>query len=195
MSNKKQFLIGVGVGVACVLVVEIVAIVIVGRSLIKTPEDIAQTLKVPPIPSSMDAEYNLTLKTTDGNSVDVSSLKGRVVFLSFWKPNCVSCKAQLPSIQHLYEMAKGKDIEFVLAAVGDKALDARKVAEEYNVTAPISILQGECPAMYEGKAPVTFILSPDGKVAYKQNGPVLWDNEATLNFLCNLKSNKSESSK
>src|SRR4051812_5455785 len=47
-------------------------------------------------------DYNITLKDLKGNPLSVNQLKGKVIFLNLWATWCGPCRAEMPSIQNLY---------------------------------------------------------------------------------------------
>jgi thiol-disulfide isomerase/thioredoxin len=49
--------------------------------------------------------------------VDLSSLRGRVVLLNFWDPNCGGWKAELPILQESYNAYHAKGLEIIGVAV------------------------------------------------------------------------------
>lgn len=186
-SSRKSLIIGMVLGVVGLLLLEAAGIYAFGRYYRKTPEEVAQDLQPPPIPSSIEAQYELELQDIDGDTIPLADMKDSVVFLTFWKPDCVSCKAQLPSIQRLFEKVDKDGVQFVLAAFGDSADDAFMVADQNHVTAPVYACKGELPSIYKSRAtPVAFILSPEGKVAFRHQGPAQWDDEAVVSFLRSL---------
>ena len=59
----------------------------------------------PPLPQQKTA-YQLKLKNLAGESLNLESLKGKVIFLNFWGTMCGPCVAEMPSIQKLYDAGK-----------------------------------------------------------------------------------------
>ena len=48
-----------------------------------------------------DVAPGFSLKNVNGNTVTLNSLKGMVVFLTFWTTWCPSCKEELPDLNTL----------------------------------------------------------------------------------------------
>src|SRR4051812_49264251 len=59
-------------------------------------------------------DYNFTVKDLNGKVVNMSDLKGKVIFLNLWATWCGPCVAEMPSIQSLYEKADKDKIAFVI---------------------------------------------------------------------------------
>ena len=43
----------------------------------------------------------------------LSDLKGKVVFLNFWRTSCGPCIAEMPGIERLYDSLRGENIFFL----------------------------------------------------------------------------------
>jgi thiol-disulfide isomerase/thioredoxin len=74
-----------------------------------------------------DAAIDLTLKTTDGKDVNLSSLKGKVIYIDIWATWCAPCMAELPNLEILKKKHEGDDrIAIVSISVDDKIADWKK---------------------------------------------------------------------
>ncbi|MFV9511123.1 TlpA family protein disulfide reductase [Tepidibacillus sp. LV47] len=51
---------------------------------------------------------DFTLKNEQGESISLSQLKGKPVFLNFWASWCPPCKVEMPYIQQAYEKYKNQ---------------------------------------------------------------------------------------
>jgi thiol-disulfide isomerase/thioredoxin len=114
------------------------------------------------------------LKTPEGKSVSLKSLRGKVVLLKFWASWCGYCRKAAPVMQTLHD--KYKDQPVAIYAVncrqrgkGSKpALDFIKDGKyTYNV-----LLEGDQVAdSYQVQGlPTLFVVGRDGKVTFKQRG-------------------------
>src|SRR5215216_6712103 len=63
-------------------------------------------------------DYNFSVKDLQGNTVDFSAFKGKVVFLNLWATWCGPCRSEMPSIDALYKSIENKDkIVFVMLSM------------------------------------------------------------------------------
>lgn len=69
---------------------------------------------------------DFTLRDVNGQELVLSSLKGKVVVISFWATWCGPCKEEMPHLQAMYSELKEKGVE-VLSISTDDARDAPKV--------------------------------------------------------------------
>ena len=184
--SGKSFALGFAVGLVFVLLLEWTGVLVLARLHRKSPQELATRLAPPPLPSTLDADYALALQTLEGAPFNFASLKGKTVFLGFWNPDCATCQAELPSIQTLYDKVKGDKVAFVLAAVTGSQQEALNVATEYKLTVPLYRVQGSLGSLYKTSVPSTFVISPEGKIAFKHEGPARWDGEGVVRFILAL---------
>jgi thiol-disulfide isomerase/thioredoxin len=188
---NKNFFIGVGVGILITIVIIIVGgyLFIWWYSSAKISGGgriLENSLEAPSFPSGALADYDWTVKSLDGKNFNMAEAKGKVVFLNFWATWCPPCVAEMPSIQRLYEKIKDQEIIFVCISNEDPSKVSRFVREK-GFTFPIYTLRGEPPAVFKTQGiPTTFILSSDGKVAFRHVGSAKWDDEKSVAFLKEL---------
>lgn len=115
---------------------------------------------------------NVYFKDGDGKTIDLASLKGKVIFINFWATWCPPCIAEMPSINSLH--SKFKDNEKVVFLMVDvdgnyQKSDSFMKKHQYDlaVVSPASEIP---PAFMQGAVPTTVILDPEGKMVYRQEG-------------------------
>ena len=65
------------------------------------------------------------LQDLEGNTISLSSLRGKVVFLNVWATWCGPCREEMPSIESLYEEFSN-DKDFVVLAVSQDSGDGKQ---------------------------------------------------------------------
>jgi len=129
------------------------------------------------LPTGKEAP-DFTVTDLDGNTLHLSDLRGKVVFLNFWATWCAPCRRELPSIQSLYKKYLNEDKFAIVAVSGD--VDGPKVVadtmKKYEVNFPVYLdPQNEVIAQYGVEGfPETFLIDRDGKVVHKFVGPREW---------------------
>lgn len=130
-------------------------------------------------------DYAWSATTLDGETVDVADLRGRTIFLNVWAPWCPPCRAEMPSIQRLYEQVAEDGVAFLLV-YRESPEDARRVVESMGLDLPVHHVR-EFPADWGVRAyPTTFVVAPDGTVVLRHTGAADWDAEPVAEFLREL---------
>ncbi|MCY0970113.1 TlpA family protein disulfide reductase [Chryseobacterium wangxinyae] len=115
---------------------------------------------------------SFTVKDENGKIINVSGLKGKVVFINFWASWCPPCRAEFPSIQKFFEKYKSRDELVFLTVNLDEDLNAGKMyLEKEKFTVPFLFPNGNIPKVYfNGSLPTTVILDKTGKIRLHHAG-------------------------
>ncbi len=139
------------------------------------------------LPAAAAYPHNLPLTTLDGKAVNLSDLKGKVVFVNLWASWCPPCVAEMPGIYALYQKVDHSKVAFVMLSLDDDAAKARKFVKARGYDFPVYLRTGELPAPFNSNAiPSTVILGPDGQVAARHDGMAEYDTPEFLAALNNL---------
>jgi DsbE subfamily thiol:disulfide oxidoreductase len=116
---------------------------------------------------------NFSLKTIDGKSLKLSSLKGKVVILDFWATWCGPCRMEIPSFIELQKKYQKKGLVIIGMALDD--LDkVKKFAKENKINYHVVIGNDDISLQYGGISaiPTTFIIGKDHKIKKQHVGVV-----------------------
>jgi peroxiredoxin len=116
------------------------------------------------VPASPAPDFSLP--DLDGNRVELSALRGRVVVIDFWATWCAPCVFQIPVLNAFHERHAGDGV-VVLGVSVDVDGDAvvRDFAAEHGVK--YTVLLGDESLAREFGAlgfPSLFVIAPDGSV-------------------------------
>src|SRR5690606_32895049 len=129
--------------------------------------------------SANSENEEILFKNPDGDVIELSDQKGKVVFINFWATWCPPCIAEMPSINKLHSEMKGNDkIEFMMVDVDNNRSKSEKFMKKRNFDLPVFTPASSIPTSYmSGAIPTTLVLNKYGKVVFKHEGMGDFSNE------------------
>ena len=123
---------------------------------------------------------DFNLPTTQGDSLQLSSLQGQIVLLNLWATWCAPCLKEMPDLNTLYEALKDDGFTIVgLAVDGDDTATIDRFVDRLGVTYPIvygSVEDSQKLLSGSGNAiailPTTLILDREGYILERIVGTV-----------------------
>lgn len=117
------------------------------------------------------------LQTLEGDTVRLADLRGKVVVLNFWASWCIPCRTEHPILVRVSETWPADEVAVVGVVYQDSRPNARRFMERLGGDWPSGLDPASRTAIDYGVygVPETFFLSPDGRVAKKQVGPITWE--------------------
>ena len=116
------------------------------------------------------------LKDLDGNEVNLTDQRGKVVLINFWATWCPPCREELPHIQRFHEQYRDKGL-VVLAISTDRDKEkVRPFMEKHGYTFPVLFADGKVASAYKVRGiPVVYLIDREGavqlcKVGYAPGG-------------------------
>lgn len=187
---NRYFFIGFGCGALFIFLCEAALLV---WGVLMASSRMESRLEPPETPAQVDAnaplaDYNFAVKDLNGNVVTGENFKGKVLFLNVWATWCPPCKAEMPSLQKLYDRFKDKkEVAFILMT-DDEEETVKAFMKKKKYTFPVYLYKSDnLPDVFSGRSiPRTYIITPDGKIAYEDMGAAKWDSEKTVVFISNL---------
>ena len=127
------------------------------------------------------AAPDVRLTLLDGTTFTKSDLAaGNITLLNFWAHWCPSCKEELPALEAAWQAYQDRGVRFVGIAYQSTAADTQASIEEYGLTFPSGLDDGDRLAAAYGitGVPETFIIDGEGRVAYTHIGPISYEEVA-----------------
>jgi cytochrome c biogenesis protein CcmG/thiol:disulfide interchange protein DsbE len=85
-----------------------------------------------------DNAPNFTLLTLDSSQLQLSTLKGKPVFLSFWTTGCGACILQMPLLEAAYN-EMGDKVEFITIDIMQDSYTVQSLMNYYNFSLPVAL--------------------------------------------------------
>ena len=118
-------------------------------------------------------DFNFTIKDLEGNKLSFTRFKGKVIFLNLWATWCGPCRAEMPTIQALYNDIGKDSIVFVMLSLDKDSAKEKIVKYIKNSAYTFPVYQ---PSGYLTQQlgvpsiPTTFVVSKEGKIVAKEVG-------------------------
>lgn len=131
------------------------------------------------------ASLNWQLTDLNGNSILLSQLNDKVIFLNFWSTWCGPCTAEMPNILKLMKRMNG-NVAFVFAA-HESAATVANYMKKQEWEMPAYIYQANPGTeLFAGSLPSTFIIDKNGNVVHRSSGMKKWNTQETVDLLNRL---------
>jgi thiol-disulfide isomerase/thioredoxin len=116
--------------------------------------------------------HSFSFMDAGGRVQATGDLSGRVVFINFWATWCPPCRAEMPSLNDLYNEFKGDErFVFLFISEDDDLAKAEQYLKENGLSMPLVTRAGNVPAeLYNGTLPTTIVLNKAGAVVLKHEG-------------------------
>ena len=136
-------------------------------------------------PSKIVQALDFTAKTLDGRTVQLSKLKGNVVFLNFWATWCVPCKAEMPAMERLHRALRGQPFRMLAVNLQEAPATIRKFVDELGLTFDVVLdPTGAITQDYNvNNLPLTFLIDKRGRIVARALGERPWDQGAYLDYV------------
>jgi len=135
----------------------------------QTQSTASKTYETDPVPAP-----DQSLKTLDGETLNLAEQDGKVVLVNFWATWCAPCRREIPDLVNLYDELRAQGLVIVGIAVDQ---EGAQVVEPYvkdkQINYPIVLdpeqsIEKHFEAMYG--LPTTYVINPDGKIVRRVLG-------------------------
>ena len=139
--------------------------------------------------SELSAAPEFDLAEPGGSRVRLTDYRDKPLIVNFWATWCPPCRAEMPSLQRAWEQLEGEDIGVVAINVGEDADTIGQFTASSPVTFPLpmDIDSRVIQAWPVRGLPTTFVVDPNGRLAYIATGEREWDDPALLELIRGLK--------
>jgi peroxiredoxin len=129
------------------------------------------------------AAIDLSGKDLDGNSINLTAYRGKVVVLNVWGSWCGPCRAEAGDFESVFKADQAKGVQFVGINTRDTQIDqAQQFVKSHELTYPSFydedgslLLQFPKGSLNPQAIPSTLILDREGRIAVRALQPLTSD--------------------
>jgi peroxiredoxin len=130
------------------------------------PKQLIQDANAQPKAGFMAPDFSL--KTIDGQQVQLSDLRGKTVLVSYWATWCIPCKEELPELDKIQQEYKDKGLVIITidAIEQDKVEAVQNLVGQLNLGLPV-LLDEDNTVYQQYKVlffPTSFLVGSDGMI-------------------------------
>lgn len=131
---------------------------------------------------------NAVFTDESGKTTDIASLKSKVVFINFWATWCPPCRAELPSINKMYQQfGTNKNIVFLLVDADGNLDNSNAFMQDHNYTLPLFISSSNISQdLFSGTLPTTIVINKKGQIVFKETGAADYSTASFTDFITKL---------
>jgi peroxiredoxin len=146
------------------------------------PLHAAQVLS--PVPGNIKAP-DFELPDTEGKVHRLSDYRGKTVIINFWTTWCPPCREEIPSMNRAWESLREDDVVILAINMGEDEDTIFIFTADYPADFPLLMdSDGAVIADWPVKGlPTTYVVAPDGSIAYRAIGGREWDEPAFLDLI------------
>ncbi|RBL91479.1 TlpA family protein disulfide reductase [Chitinophaga flava] len=135
-----------------------------------------------------DMAPEMQFLTAEGLPVVLSELRGKVVVINFWATWCPPCRAEMPSLDGLYQELKSRpDIVFLMVDADSNVEKAKGFMKEHGYQLPVALMAGEVPdKVYSGTLPTTLVIDKAGRIVFRETGAADYSSRKFRDFVGQL---------
>jgi len=122
-------------------------------------------------------EYNMMLEDMEGNLVNLDDYTDKTIFISFWATWCPPCRAEMPSIQKLYD-SYGDKLKVFLITTEERS-KVQNYLDESGYNLPVYFQKSAANGLLNIQSyPTSFLISSEGEILVQKKGAADWNSRS-----------------
>lgn len=125
-------------------------------------------------PQGLKEAPTLSIKSLDGDVVDLASLRGKPVLVTFWATSCTGCVKEIPHLIELHQEFAPQGFQVLAIAMSydpPNHVIAMRKARQLPYTIALDIDGNAARAFGDVRlTPTSFLIAPDGRIVREKVG-------------------------
>jgi thiol-disulfide isomerase/thioredoxin len=139
-------------------------------------------------PAKTAPALNILLRSADGEILQTSQQRGKVLIVNFWATWCPPCIAEMPSIDKMYRHYQNNAGIMVLPVDVDGNLSRSSAfMKDHHYGLPVYQVDAGLPeGVFSGSIPTTLIINKHGQIVARHEGAADYSDKAFYDYLNKL---------
>src|SRR5579864_1459521 len=115
---------------------------------------------------------DFSLPDLAGQTLDLSSYRGKVILLDFWATWCDPCREEIPQFIELQNKYGGQGLQIIGVSMDDGPERVRDFYQRFKINYPVVMGNAKIGELYGGVLglPIAFVIARDGRIFAKHVG-------------------------
>jgi peroxiredoxin len=126
--------------------------------------------------NGLESTPNISLNSIDGQTIDINSMRGKPLLVTFWATTCSTCVKEMPHLVELYEEHNNEGFEIIAIAMSyDPPNRVVALSEKNNIPYPIALdIEGSAAKAFGDVkvTPTSFLIDPEGNIIHEKSGEI-----------------------
>jgi peroxiredoxin len=124
------------------------------------------------VPQARVLAPDFTLQQLDGQSLTLSSYRGKVILLDFWATWCYPCREEIPHFVEMQKKYAARGLQVIGVSMDDSPEPVPAFYQQYHMNYPVVMGSAKIGESYGGLLglPITFLLDRQGRMTAKHIG-------------------------
>ena len=127
-------------------------------------------------PAGLKTSPDISLMTIKGEEIQLASLRGKPLLVTFWATTCPGCIKEIPHLIELYDELAPQGLEIIGITMDyDPPNRVLAMSKARNIPYPIALDIHANAARAFGNVrltPTSFLIAPDGRIVYQKTGTI-----------------------
>ena len=113
-----------------------------------------------------------SLTDIDGQKLELSSYRGKIVLLDFWATWCGPCRTEIPHFIDLQNKYGSQGLQIIGISLDDSVAPVKKFYAEQKMNYPVAVGDDKLADQYGGVLglPVAFLIDREGRIITQHTG-------------------------
>jgi len=115
---------------------------------------------------------DFSLPELNGQSLQLSNYRGKVVLLDVWATWCTPCREETPHLVELQDKYRGQGLQIIGVSMDDSPEPVRDFYQRFHMNYPVGMGNAMIGELYGGVLglPIAFLIGRDGRIEAKHIG-------------------------